>query len=198
MVGVYRLPPHGPLSNLFLTNNVVNGDVWDSIPQDLQRILVEEGAKTELEQLRLTSIQSVVWVQKNIDTGMELVEFTPELAEYSLNTAAIEHVIPGWLGRLGYPGKNDDAVAMFNEHVGPYVGVSIGPDGSVRQDNPPNSPTTESPPSPWAVTSKASGPGKAGVVVVAGAGTGEVRTRRARLELQRWVRWVLTLGLWRN
>ena len=122
---------NGPLKSLLSTNNIVNAEVWDSIPPDLQQIFIEEGTKSELEQLRLTSIQNVTGVQKNIDAGMELVEFTPELADYSLNVAVMEHVVPGWLRRLGYPGRNDDAVDMFNEHVGPYVGVSIGADGNV-------------------------------------------------------------------
>ena len=122
---------NGPLKSLLSTNNVVNSVVWNRIPADLQQIFIEEGAKAELEQLRLTSIQNVTGVQKNIDAGMELVEFSPELADYSLNTAVIGNVIPGWLRRLGYPGKGDEAVGMFNEHVGPYVGVSIGEDGSV-------------------------------------------------------------------
>ena len=122
---------NGPLKSLLSTNNIVNAEVWEGIPSDLQQIFIEEGTKSELEQLRLTSIQNVTGVQKNIDAGMELVEFTPELAEYSLNVAVMEHVVPGWLRRLGYPGRNDDAVEMFNEHVGPYVGVSIGSDGSV-------------------------------------------------------------------
>ena len=122
---------NGPLKSLLSTNNIVNAEVWDNIPSDLQQIFIEEGTKSELEQLRLTSIQNVTGVQKNIDAGMELVEFTPELADYSLNVAVMEHVIPGWLRRLGYPGKGDEAVGMFNEHVGPYVGVTIGSDGSV-------------------------------------------------------------------
>ena len=94
---------NGPLKSLLSTNNIVNADVWESIPEDLQQIFIEEGAKSELEQLRLTSIQNVTGVQKNVDAGMELVEFTPELADYSLNVAVKEHVIPGWLRRLGYP-----------------------------------------------------------------------------------------------
>ena len=124
---------NGPLKSLLSTNNIVNAEVWDDIPADLQQIFIEEGAKSELEQLRLTSIQNVTGVKKNIDAGMELVEFTPDLADYSLNVAVKEHVIPGWLRRLGYPGEGDDAVAMFNEHVGPYVGMSIGADGSVSE-----------------------------------------------------------------
>ena len=122
---------NGPLKSLLSTNNIVNATVWESIPADLQQIFIEEGANSELEQLRLTSIQNVTGVQKNVDAGMELVEFTPELADYSLNVAVKEHVIPGWLRRLDYPGKNDEAVAMFNEHVGPYVGLRIDAEGEI-------------------------------------------------------------------
>ena len=126
---------NGPLKSLLSTNNVVNADVWKSIPSDLQKIFIEEGAKAELEQLRLTSIQNVTGVQKNVDAGMTLVEFSPELAEHSFNVSVLEHVIPGWLRRVGYPEKGDEAVGMFNEHVGPYVGVSIEADGSVSSSN---------------------------------------------------------------
>ena len=122
---------NGPLKSLLSTNNVVNADVWNQMPADLQQIMIEEGAKAELEQLRLTSIQNVTGVQKNVDAGMTLVEFSSELADHSFNVAVIEHVIPGWLRRVGYPGKGDAVVAMFNEHVGPYVGLAIGADGSV-------------------------------------------------------------------
>lgn len=121
---------NGPLRGLPSTNNVINGDVWDGIPADLQKILIEEGAKSELEQLRLGAIQNVSGIQKNIDAGMELVEFTPELAEYSLNSAVIGEVIPSWVSRLG-SSERGDAIAMFNDHVGPYVGLQINPDGGV-------------------------------------------------------------------
>ena len=124
---------NGPLRSLLSSNNVINADVWDDIPADLQQIFIEEGAKSELEQLRLTSIQNVIGVQRNIDAGMTLVEFSPELADHSFDVAVIEHVIPGWLNRVGYPGQGDNAVAMFNEHVGPYVGLRIESDGSVAQ-----------------------------------------------------------------
>ena len=124
---------NGPLRSLLSSNNVINADVWDDIPADLQQIFIEEGAKSELEQLRLTSIQNVIGVQRNIDAGMTLVEFSPELLDHSFDVAVIEHVIPGWLNRVGYPGQGDNAVSMFNEHVGPYVGLRIKSDGSVGQ-----------------------------------------------------------------
>ena len=122
---------NGPLKSLLSTNNVVNADVWNRLPADLQQIFIEEGARAELEQLRMTSIQNVTGVTKNVNAGMELVEFSPELARYSFEVAVLENVIPGWLRRLGYPERGDEAVAMFNEHVAPYVGVSIGADGAV-------------------------------------------------------------------
>ena len=127
---------NGPLKSLLSTNNIVNAEVWDRIPPDLQQIFIEEGTKSELEQLRLTSIQNVTGVLKNTQIAqppMELVEFSPELADHSLNVAVKEHVIPGWLNRLGYPGEGDEAVQMFNDHVGPYVGMSINADGSVSE-----------------------------------------------------------------
>ena len=127
---------NGPLKSLLSTNNVINADVWNEIPEDLQQILIEEGAKSEIEQLRLTSIQNVTGVLKNTQIAqppMELVEFSPELADHSLNVAVKEHVIPGWLNRLGFPGKGDEAVQMFNDHVGPYVGMSIDAQGNVSE-----------------------------------------------------------------
>ena len=124
---------NGPLKSLLSTNNVINADVWNKLPSDLQQILIEEGARAELEQLRMTSIQNVTGVKKNVDAGMVLVEFTPELAKYSFEVGVLENVIPGWLRRLGYPEKGDEAVAMFNEHVAPYVGVQIGPDGGLSE-----------------------------------------------------------------
>ena len=127
---------NGPLKSLLSTNNVVNSTVWNGIPADLQQIFLEEGAKAELEQLRLTSIQNVTGVIKNTqvaDPPMELVEFSPELADHSFNVAVIQHVIPGWLNRLGFPGEGGEAVDMFNEHVGPYVGLTINSDGSVSE-----------------------------------------------------------------
>lgn len=50
---------NGPLYSFNSTINAINRDVWDSIPWDLQQILIEEGAKQELEALRLAAIQNV-------------------------------------------------------------------------------------------------------------------------------------------
>ena len=47
--------------------------------------------------------------------------------------AVMQHVIPGWLSRVGYPGAGEQAVEVFNAHVGPYVGLQIQSDGSVEK-----------------------------------------------------------------
>ena len=48
----------GPLVSFPSTNNIINGDVWSRIPPDLQQIFIEEAAKSELEALRIASIQN--------------------------------------------------------------------------------------------------------------------------------------------
>ena len=121
---------NGPLISLTSTNNVVNGTVWDKLPDDLRKIFIEEGAKSELEQLRLMAIQNEVGTEKNIRAGLELVLFTDELEAQSQATVT-ENVIPGWLRRLG--GADKPAVALFNDKVGPWVGLKINPDGSVSE-----------------------------------------------------------------
>ena len=122
---------NGPLIGWMATSNVMNSGVWESIPSDLQQIFIEEGAKAELEQLRLAAVQGDAGVEKNVDAGMSLVEFSQEVKLHGFNESVRVYVIPAWLYRMGYPGEGDEAVALFNEHVGPYVGLRIEPDGGV-------------------------------------------------------------------
>ena len=121
---------NGPIYSFRSTTNAVNGDVWGDIPADLQQILIEEGAKHELEALRLAAIQNLIAVQRNIDAGLELVEFGPEMRQASFE-AARDSVVPNWLRRIGYPDEGQDTVAVFNDKVGPVVGLRVEPDGSV-------------------------------------------------------------------
>ena len=111
---------------------VINEEVWASIPEDLQQILLEEGAKNELEALRLAAIQNIMGVARNVDAGLELVEFGPELQKHSFEVAAMQHVIPAWINRL----KGDTGpIDLFNQKIGPKVGVRIEADGSVVKTN---------------------------------------------------------------
>ena len=92
---------NGPLYGFNSTISAINREVWNSIPADLQQILIEEGAKHELESLRLAAVQGVTGEERNIDAGLEWIEFSPEIQAKS-RQAAVECVIPGWLARMGY------------------------------------------------------------------------------------------------
>ena len=124
---------NGPLIGWPATANIINPELWDQIPTDLQQIFLEEGAKSELEQLRLAPDQTLAGVEYNLSARLELVELSPDSAKHSFNVAAMQHVIPGWLQRLNNANQGHLAVAIFNKNVGPYVGLSIEPDGSVEQ-----------------------------------------------------------------
>lgn len=121
----------GPLTSFPSTNNIINGDKWASIPANLQQILVEEGAISELEALRIASIQNEMGLAKNLDKGMTLYEFNDEVNERSLNSSVIEHVIPAWINRVG--STDHRIITVFNEQVGPLVGLHINADGTVTK-----------------------------------------------------------------
>ena len=122
---------NGRLYSFNSTTNVVNKDVWESIPADLQQILLEEGAQHELEALRLAAIQNVTGITRNVESGLELVEFGPEAQALSAE-AARNQVIPNWLKRVGYPDEGQSVVDLFNNKIGPFVGVEIVADASAE------------------------------------------------------------------
>ena len=121
----------GPLTSFPSTNNIINGVKWANIPDDLQQIFIEEGAKSELEALRIASIQNEMGLAKNLDKGMTLDEFNDEVQYRSLNSSVIEHVIPAWVNRVG--STDHEIIGVFNENVGPLVGLHINEDGSVAK-----------------------------------------------------------------
>ena len=132
---LYEVSDHiaGPVIGFGYTNNVINQDVWDGIPADLQQIIIEEGAKAELEALRLAPFQNFIALEAAEDVGLEAAPFSDETQEHIQTVVLTEHVIPGWLRRLGYPGSGADAVAIYNEKSAPYTGLMIAPDGSIEQ-----------------------------------------------------------------
>ena len=119
----------GPLTTMAATSYIMNKDVWDELPGDIQQILLEEGARDELEALRIATIQNLYGVPKLQGTGqLEFVEFSDELKDYSFNEVTLGRVIPQWVKRAG--GTESQGVRIFNEKVGPIVGVMINPDGT--------------------------------------------------------------------
>ena len=132
---LYEVADHiaGPVIGFGYTNNVINQDVWDGIPADLQQIIIEEGAKAELEALRLAPFQNFIALEAAEDLGLEAAPFSDEVQEHIQTVVLTEHVIPGWLRRLGYPGSGEAAVAIYNAKSAPYTGLMIAPDGSIER-----------------------------------------------------------------
>ncbi|MXZ91343.1 MAG: hypothetical protein F4W95_11835 [Chloroflexi bacterium] len=123
----------GPLIGFGYTNNVINQDVWDKMPADLRQIMTEEGAKMELEALRLAPFQNFIALEANKQAGLKIQPFTDESLRHVDEVVLPEHVLPGWLRRLGYPNSGGEIVSLFNEKVGPYSGFRINADGSIER-----------------------------------------------------------------
>ena len=132
----------GPLLSFPSNNNVINAEKWASIPDDLQQIILEEAAKSELEALRIAAIQNEMGLLKNTSDdprgagldAMEFVPFSEEMTFRSLNTAVMEHVVPAWVNRVGDT-SHPIIADSFNNKVGPIVGLRIEADGTVVKIN---------------------------------------------------------------
>ena len=122
----------GPLSSQLLNTVIVNREVWEGLPPDIQKILEEEGARHELEAIRVTPAWNEVWIQRNIDAGLEYQEFSPALMDHMRNVVATEHVVPGFISRQDEDNR-DNIIALFNEKIAPIVGLKVLPDGSTER-----------------------------------------------------------------
>ncbi len=119
---------YGPLPVFYPTTFAINRAAWESLPADLQQILREEGARQELESLRLTARQNLPNdIQRLInDTGIEYVKFSPEMRQHSFN--ASRSVILNWLDWIHWAeGRPEwtEAVSVFNSKIGPFVGLYV-------------------------------------------------------------------------
>ena len=130
----YEVTTHmnGFLVSLFNDNVVMNSTIFEKLPPDLQAILIEEGAKHELEALRLAAIQNEVGVKKNELAGLINVPFSDELVALS-DQAVLNNVVPGWINRVG--DLEDPIFDIFNEKITPIVGIRIEDDGTVVKLN---------------------------------------------------------------
>ena len=122
----------GPLPSQLLNTVIVNREVWDGLPDDIQKIMLEEGARHELEAMRVTPAWNEVWIQRNIDAGLEYQEFSPELMDHMRNIVATNHVVPGFVSRQDADNR-DNIIALFNEKISPIVGVKILSDGTTER-----------------------------------------------------------------
>jgi len=119
---------NGPLIAWPSSLNIMNEKIWNGIPEDLQQIMIEEGAKSELEALRIGSIQNELGLEKNLIAGMEFVEFNDEMRALS-DRSVMESVVPNWVDRVG--GPEQDIVRVFNEKIGTIIGLKIEADGAI-------------------------------------------------------------------
>ena len=118
----------GPLPLFTVENATFNYDVWQDIPEDFRQILIEEGAKYELEFFRVTPILSSLGIPKLLDEGMIYTPFNEEIKKHLFEEVALKYVIPQWVNRVG--GYDTEAVQLFNKNVGPVAGIQINPDGT--------------------------------------------------------------------
>ncbi len=121
----------GPWVSFPATFVVINKAVWEEFPKDLQQILLEEGAKLELESLRVAPVQIELALPRIVEAGMEHIPFSPELKAYTFENSIIQRMIPGWVKRVG--GADSPAAKLFNEKLSPIAGIKINPDGTVSR-----------------------------------------------------------------
>ncbi len=123
---------NGPIISIGVTFITINKDRWDEIPADLQSIMREEAMAHQVENRRLVEdVWDPAGITDNVAGGMEYIEFTPELTA-ALRQASIDVVSPNWVDRSG--GPNSDAVKMFNDFVGPIIGVTIDANGKAVEN----------------------------------------------------------------
>ncbi len=122
----------GPLATQAVNTVMMSPQVWNSLPPDIRQIFIEEGARHELEGLRVTPAWNEVWIPRNIEAGMIYQEFSPALLEHQANVVATEYVIPGFIARQDEDNQ-DNMIALFNEKIGPIVGLTVLPDRTVQR-----------------------------------------------------------------
>ena len=87
----------GPIIGFGYTTNVINGDKWASIPADIQQIILEEGARAELEALRVAPYHNILSVQANQGLGIQAIPFSEDIIRYIAGVVLPQNVIPDWL-----------------------------------------------------------------------------------------------------
>ena len=118
----------GPLPPFTVENATFNYAVWQEIPEDFRQILLEEGARYELEFSRVTPIISAFGIPKLLDEGMIYIPFNEEIRKHLFEEVALKYVIPHWVNRVCR--YETEAEELFNKNVGPVAGIQINPDGT--------------------------------------------------------------------
>ena len=118
----------GPLSANIYTWGVVNRELWDRMPPDIQQLLLEVGEEYEREII----VQAQIWALAAVPTaqsnGMEFIEFTPQVTE-AIFEVGKELMLPSWVERTG--GPDSEGSRIWNEHFADLIGLRIEAHGSV-------------------------------------------------------------------
>ena len=104
----------------------MNKDAWERIPADLRAIIIEEGAKMELEYLRLAAVWNETGVKVNIGQGMTFLPWSDDMKQFVYEEVALGRVLPNWISRVG-----PEEIAIWNDIVAPWAKVRIEGNGSV-------------------------------------------------------------------
>ncbi len=116
----------GPFISMPMGFETMNSDTWSRIPEDLQNIVIEEGAKMELENLRLAAVWNETGVEVNVNAGMTFLEWSPEMKQFVYEEVALGRVLPNWIVRVG-----PEEIAIWNDVVAPWAKVEIEADGAL-------------------------------------------------------------------
>ncbi len=116
----------GPFISMPMGFETMNKDTWDRIPADLQAIIIEEGAKMELENLRLAAVWNETGVEVNVNEGMVFLPWSDEMKQFVYENVALGRVLPNWIVRVG-----PEEIALWNEVVKPWTNVQIEDDGTI-------------------------------------------------------------------
>ena len=123
---------YGPIvGSIGVTYVTVNGDKWRQLTAANRAILKEVGQEYEVENLRLLKEDwDPAGITLNVEKGMAYSDF-PDDVKAKMRETALNLIIPNWVQRAG--GPNSEGVNIFNEKVGPIVGVTINPDGTASE-----------------------------------------------------------------
>ena len=123
---------YGPIvGSIGVTYVTVNREKWAALTSENQAILKEVGQEYEAENLRLLKEDwDPAGITLNVEEGMEYSDF-PDDVKARMRETALDLIIPNWVQRAG--GPDSEGVQIFNEKVGPIVGVVINSDGTATE-----------------------------------------------------------------
>ncbi len=113
---------------------VMSGDRWDTLPPDIQQIMLEVGKEyDDLARKTLIEEWNPFSISANVEVGMIHEPFSDEV-QARMREIALDVILPNWVERTG--GPDSDAVKLYNEKVASILGVIINPDGSASETAP--------------------------------------------------------------